>query len=200
MGLLGTRWEAEYEGHRLVVTRNELTRGFALEWDGVEIARRTWSLIGLGELHASAEVTDAAGASYRTDGAMRTVDVKVVLHWSSTSEMDGKCLILVDGMEIPVRQADAPSPLLVARWLAEYEGHGLEITRNELTRGFSLQWDGEQIAHRRWSLIGIGELHASAVVTDAAGVTRPVDVKVVLNVGGECTAVVDGREIPVRKG
>jgi hypothetical protein len=199
MGLLGTRWEAEYEGHRLVVTRNELTRGFALEWDGVEIARRTWSLIGLGELHASAEVADPAGASYRTDGASRTVDVKVVIYLGSISEPDGKCLIVVDGHEVPVRQADEPSQLLTTRWQAEHEGHKLEISRNEMTRGFSLAWDGEQIAHRRWSLVGIGELHASANVAGSDGGLRPVDVKIVLNVGGECTAIVDGREVPVRK-
>lgn len=91
MGILGTRWEAEYEGHKLVVSRNELTKGFKLEWDGEEIARRTWSLVGLGELHASAE----------SQG--RPVDVKVVIYWGGVSEMDGKCLITVSGTEIAVR-------------------------------------------------------------------------------------------------
>jgi hypothetical protein len=91
MGLLGTRWEASYEGHNLVVSRNELTRGFGLEWDGQEIARRTWSLIGLGELHASAE----------HDG--KPLDVKVVIYWGGFAEMDGKCMITVGGQEIPVR-------------------------------------------------------------------------------------------------
>lgn len=91
MGILGTRWEAEYEGHHLVVSRNELTKGFKLEWDGEEIARRKWSLVGLGELHGSAE---AKG---------RPVTVKVVIYWGGVSEMDGKCLITVDGVEIPVK-------------------------------------------------------------------------------------------------
>jgi hypothetical protein len=91
MGLLGTRWEATYEGHNLVVSRNELTKGFSLEWDGHEIAKRLWSLIGLGELHTSAE----------HDG--KPVDVKVVIYWGGFSEMDGKCLITVDGREIPVK-------------------------------------------------------------------------------------------------
>ena len=91
MGLLGTRWEAEFEGHQLVVSRNDLTKGFKLEWDGVDIAHRTWSLIGLGELHASAE---ARG---------RPVDVKVGIHWGGFSEMDGKCVITIDGQEISVR-------------------------------------------------------------------------------------------------
>ena len=91
MGLLGTQWDAEFEGHKLVVSRNELTKGFKLEWDGVDIAHRRWSLVGLGELHTSAE---ASG---------RPVDVKVVIYWGGVSEMDGKCLITIDGTEIPVQ-------------------------------------------------------------------------------------------------
>lgn len=90
MGLLGTRWEAQYEGHRLVVSRNELTRGFKIEWDGEEIASRVWSLLGLGELHGSAE---AKG---------RPVDVHVKIYWGGFSELDGVCQITVDGKEIPV--------------------------------------------------------------------------------------------------
>jgi hypothetical protein len=90
MGILGTEWRAEFEGHSLAVKRNELTRGFALEWDGVDIAHRRWSLIGLGELHASAE---AKG---------RNVDVRVVIHWGGLKELDGKCEITVDGKPIPV--------------------------------------------------------------------------------------------------
>jgi hypothetical protein len=91
MGFLGTQWEAEYEGHKLVVSRNELTRGFKLEWDGVDVAHRVWSLIGLGELHTSAKANG------------RDVDVKVVIHWGGVKELDGKCIILVDGREIPVK-------------------------------------------------------------------------------------------------
>jgi hypothetical protein len=44
-GILGTRWKAEFEGHKLVVSRKELARGFKLEWDGVDIAHRCWSLL-----------------------------------------------------------------------------------------------------------------------------------------------------------
>jgi len=91
MGLLATRWEAEYEGHALVVKRNEFTKGFSLEWDGKEIAHRAWSLVGLGELQTSAETRDGH------------VEVKVVIYWGGFSEMDGKCLITIDGKELPVR-------------------------------------------------------------------------------------------------
>jgi len=91
MGILATRWEAEFEGHRIVVNRNEIVRGFTIEWDGQEIARRTWSLVGLGELHGSAEA----------DG--KPVDVKVVIYWGGFSEMDGKCRITVGDTEVPVR-------------------------------------------------------------------------------------------------
>jgi hypothetical protein len=91
MGLLSTRWEAKYDGHNITVTRNEVGRGFAVEWDGVEIARRSWSWIGLGELHGTAEV----------DGKHH--DVKVALEWAGFSELDGKCTLWVDGAEIPVK-------------------------------------------------------------------------------------------------
>jgi hypothetical protein len=87
MGLLATRWEAEYEGHKVVVARNELTRGFRLDWDGNEIAHRTWSLVGLGELHASA---DCSG---------RAVEVHVTLDMGG---WNGTCEITVDGAKIPV--------------------------------------------------------------------------------------------------
>jgi hypothetical protein len=90
MGILGTRWEGKYEDHELVVSRNEWTKGFKLEWDGEEIGRRTWSWIGLGELHATAEL----------DG--RPVDVRVALEWAGLSELDGKCTISVDGREVPM--------------------------------------------------------------------------------------------------
>ncbi len=91
MGILGTRWEAEYEGHKLAINRNELTKGFNIEWDGEEVAKRKWSLIGLGELHGSVE---AKG---------KPVDVKVVIHWGGLSELDGVCVVTVDGVEIPVK-------------------------------------------------------------------------------------------------
>jgi hypothetical protein len=88
MGLLGTAWEAEYQGHKLVVARNELTRGFRLEWDGKEIAHRTWSLIGLGELHASAEVGG------------KPVQVQVAIRWGG---WNGECTIRVDETDVPVK-------------------------------------------------------------------------------------------------
>ena len=91
MGFSETRWEAEFEGHRVVVTRNELGRGFKLEWDGEEIARRSWSWIGLGELHGTAHVDD------------KPADVKVKIEWAGFSELDGKCSISVNGKDLEVR-------------------------------------------------------------------------------------------------
>lgn len=88
MGLLATRWEAEYEGHNITVSRNEVTRGFSLEWDGHEIARRAWSFVGLGELHGTAEF----------DGKQH--DVHVVLSFGPGLLTDGTCTIKVDGKTI----------------------------------------------------------------------------------------------------
>jgi len=87
MGLLATRWEAKYEGHNITVARNELTRGFSIEWDGHEIARRAWSFVGLGELHGSAEL----------DG--KPIDVHVQLGLGGGS-WDGSCTIKVNGTEL----------------------------------------------------------------------------------------------------
>lgn len=91
MGLLGTRWEAKYEGHDIAISRNEWTKGFKLEWDGEEIARRTWSWVGLGELHATAE----------HEG--KPVDVKVALGWGDGFGTDGDCKVTVDGRPIDVK-------------------------------------------------------------------------------------------------
>jgi hypothetical protein len=88
MGLLGTEWDAEYQGHKLVVARNEFTRGFKLLWDGEEIAHRRWSLIGLGELHADTEL----------DG--KHVHVLVAIKWGG---LNGECTIKVDGADVPVK-------------------------------------------------------------------------------------------------
>ncbi len=88
MGLLATRWEAKYEGHNITVSRNELTRGFSLEWDGHEIARRAWSFVGLGELHGTADMSG------------KNVDVHVTLGFGEGPFTDGSCTIKIDGREI----------------------------------------------------------------------------------------------------
>lgn len=89
MGILGTEWDAEFEGHKLAVKRNELTKGFKLEWDGEVIASRSWSLVGLGELHSTAVANG------------KEVEVKVTIQFAGFN--DGKCTITVDGQEIPNR-------------------------------------------------------------------------------------------------
>jgi hypothetical protein len=90
MGLLTTRWEAQFEGHNITVSRNEVLRGFSVEWDGREIARRAWSFVGLGELHGSAE---SGGKSH---------DVHVTLEWAGGIN-DGNCRITVDGKAVEVQ-------------------------------------------------------------------------------------------------
>ncbi len=82
MGWLKTRWESSYEGHAIAVERNEVGRGFRLDWDGSEIARRSWTWIGLGELHASAELGD------------RHVEILVKIEWGG---INGTCTVIVDG-------------------------------------------------------------------------------------------------------
>ena len=95
MGFITTRWEATYEGHRITVTRNEIGRGFVLEWDGREVARRSWSLFGLGELDGTVEV----------DG--RHHDVHLTLSVGSGRGegflTDGRCVITIDGTPLEIR-------------------------------------------------------------------------------------------------
>jgi len=92
MGILSTRWEGEHEGHTVRVLRSELTKGFAVEWDGAEIARRSWSWIGLGELRGTADV----------DG--RAAEVHVTIEWGGLSDLNGKCEVHVDGKKVPVER------------------------------------------------------------------------------------------------
>lgn len=89
--MLETRWEADYAGHKLAMTRTEITKGFALAWDGVDIAQQRWSWFGLGELRGSAQVEGKA------------VQVLAALRWGGITELRGKCTITVDGNPLAVR-------------------------------------------------------------------------------------------------
>ncbi len=95
MGFITTRWEATCEGHSITVTRNEIGRGFALEWDGREIARRKWSWVGLGELHGSVDL----------DGRHRDIHVSLRVGKGRGKGLltDGACTITVDEHPLEVR-------------------------------------------------------------------------------------------------
>ncbi len=88
MGLLSTRWEGEHQGHTIVVARNEIGRGFKIEWDGEVIASRAFSFLGLGELAGTANIDD------------QPVEVKVVI---SLGGLDGTCTLTVGDEEIPMK-------------------------------------------------------------------------------------------------
>src|SRR5438105_3386284 len=96
MGFLQTRWEATFEGHNITVTRNEIGRGFALEWDGRELARRTWSWVGLGELHGTAE---------EEGGKQHEVHVRLSVGSGPGEGLltDGACTITVDGKPVAAK-------------------------------------------------------------------------------------------------
>ena len=95
MGLFTTRWEANFEGHKITVTRHDVPfRGFNLELDGHELSRRSWSWIGLGELHGTAEI----------DGKHHEVHAVLDVGEGPGESLfgDGKCTIAVDGKPIEV--------------------------------------------------------------------------------------------------
>ncbi len=89
MGLLKTRWEARHSGHHISVHRNEVTKGFSLEVDGTEVARKGWSFVGVGKI----------------DGTFRSGDRRVPI----TAELKFSlrkpvCVVLVDGVPVDITQ------------------------------------------------------------------------------------------------
>ena len=60
----------------------------SVEWDGRELVRRSWSWVGLGELHGTAE---EAGKHH---------DVRAVLDRGDGVGTDGSCSVTVDGRAI----------------------------------------------------------------------------------------------------
>jgi len=95
MGLITTRWEATYERHNITVTRTEIGRGFGLEWDGREIARRGWSWFGLGELHGTVEADGRRHEIHCTLSVGKGPGEGVLT--------DGRCRITVDGVPVEAR-------------------------------------------------------------------------------------------------
>lgn len=87
MGWLTTRWETSHEGHQILVTRNELTKGFTLEVDGVILARKRWSFAGVGTI---------AGTFRSGD---RDVSITAELKLTTRRPV---CVVLVDGVELAV--------------------------------------------------------------------------------------------------
>ncbi len=91
MGILESRWEADYHGHHFTVTRTEVTRGFKLEYDGRLVDKHGWTLIGVGDLEGSIEM----------DG--KQVEVRATLTGRLPFSKEQECEIRVDGQAIPVR-------------------------------------------------------------------------------------------------
>ena len=89
MGILRCRWEADWNGHRFTMHRNEVTKGFSLECDGRVLAERRWSLIGTGTLSTD---LDSNGQAVR-------VEMKLPLSFRRSA-----CELSVDGQPLEVRQ------------------------------------------------------------------------------------------------
>jgi hypothetical protein len=89
MGILATGWTAEHAGHSFSIHRNELTKGFELRCDGVVVARKAWSLVGLGALEGQLELSG------------RTVPVRVSLGLAGAA----RCRLWIDGVEVPCQPA-----------------------------------------------------------------------------------------------
>ena len=98
MGMLKSRWEADYQGHRFTVTRTELTRGFKLEYDGRLVDKKSWSLIGVGELDGTIET------------AGKTVPVHVALGYTRVDFVEGGSLA-TEGTKV------GNGPLVYSSWL-----------------------------------------------------------------------------------
>ena len=88
MGLFKTHWEVEYEGCLITIRRNEWTKGFVVECDGEQIAKRSWTLIGLGEVEGELEFQDKK--------------VPFIVDVQSNSE----CFLRIEGKEIRAQQVE----------------------------------------------------------------------------------------------
>ncbi|MBI4950896.1 MAG: hypothetical protein HY908_02605 [Myxococcales bacterium] len=84
MGAAQTEWEAAYGTHRILVKRNELTRGFYVEVDKMIIAHKNFALFGTGDVEGAVEL----------DGKRVTVKVKLIVG-------EG-CIVHVEGQQLPV--------------------------------------------------------------------------------------------------
>lgn len=74
-------------GTRSSWSATRVGRGFRIDWDGNEIARRRWTWFGLGELRATAVIGD------------RRADVFLKIEWGG---LNGKCAVTVDGKDVPM--------------------------------------------------------------------------------------------------
>ncbi len=83
MGLLGSRWKAEWEGHEIEVHRNEVTKGFKLICDGEVLSNKSMSLVGVGKLEGV----------FTHEGEEHTIKVA----------LEADCEVAVDGNRIAVR-------------------------------------------------------------------------------------------------
>ena len=89
VGLFATRWEADYDGQTFVVDRDEVTKGLTVSFGGVVIAKKTWSLIGLGELEGNVRHGESQ------------LPVRVKVGWGG---FHGQCAITVAGQDLQVRR------------------------------------------------------------------------------------------------
>jgi hypothetical protein len=56
MGLSATKWEADYDGHYIRVSRSEVTRGFEVRVDGNKVGGKMFTLFGLGKIEGAVEM------------------------------------------------------------------------------------------------------------------------------------------------
>lgn len=83
--------------------------------------------------------------------------------------------------------------LFGTRWVGSFRGHEIAVARNEWTKGFAIEWDGEEVGRRRWSWVGLGELNATVTVD---GEDLEVHVEITMSgLDGECAITVGGEKI-----
>jgi hypothetical protein len=89
--------------------------------------------------------------------------------------------------------------LLETTWKASYRGRELTVSRNEWTKGFQLSCDGEEVARRRWSWIGMGTLDGTIEI-DGADVEVHVAIEWDgLGGHGTCTITLEGTSIAAER-
>jgi hypothetical protein len=84
--------------------------------------------------------------------------------------------------------------LLETDWKAEYEGHTIEVARNELTRGFEARIDGLRVGGKLVTLVGLGTAEGTF---ELGG--RQVPVKVELKMFSHCNVWIDGKPVEMTR-
>lgn len=84
--------------------------------------------------------------------------------------------------------------LLVTEWAATHDGHPITVRRDELTRGFTVYHREREVAKKKWSLVGTGEVEGTIREGE-----RELPIRVKVSFPSKCQIWIDGQRLDVTK-